>query len=1090
MLNITAQFYVRKNYKIKCSEKHQHDDNQIATKTFCLKADYAESTGTHNTQNANLIHTLYTEKIPAQEDDNRCRTTIYGYPIVIFHQTDENSTPEFIGKYNFNYDKNSLEVFGFTDSYDVESWEFLNNTSDDCNFLSPLSDNWSENFEARYPEDYTDISRFRITHDWVVSTRQDTATGETLSESYTDIDGNIHTVDNAEYRLAKFKTEFENYFDLHYSLIYYVYTFIALMVDQRAKNLFLTYWGNTGKFYPYFYDNDTSFGINNEGLLVFDYYLEDTDTLDGENVYNGQNSVLWTNFRQSFADEIKETYQDLRNNKKITIDKFINYFIINGSDKWSASIYNEDSEFKYISMLKSDNNASNLYQVRGTGEEHFKYFIENRLNYCDSKWYASDYANNIISLRIYTPSTWTGVEPNANITITPFSNMYAGVRYKANGVLQQIRATKNTPVTFTAPTDEDFIDTETAVYGASEISSLGDLAPLYCGTIDVSKANKLVELKIGDGTEGYSNSNLKTLSVGTNKLLKKIDVRNCPNLVDSLGLSECPNIEEIYATGSGITGIELSNTGCLKIIQLPSTLTNLTLKNQLYIEQLTLEGYESIKTLCIENCPTVDTINLLNNCTNLERVRLTNVNWSFDDTTFLYELRDKNLHGIDENNINTDNAWIDGTCHITSLTGNEVSELNSLYPYLKITYDNLTTQLIFMSEDGTTELTRQTINNGGDGTDPVSAGTITVPTKDSTAQYSYTFAGWSLTSGGSIVVTALKNVVADRYVYAAFNSIVRTYTVYFYNDSTLLQTSKNIAYGSSASYTGDTPVKTGTNIISEDWEFIGWNPSPTNIIGETKCYALYKYIGYVYTELVERTLSGEYTNDTITEVGSYAFYGCTNLTSVVFKNVETVGSDSFQGCTSLSNISMQKATNIGGSAFYGCTNLAIDSLPENLTTIGQYAFYNCTNLALTSLPKGVTVIEAHAFQFCKNLTLTLLPNGITSIGSNAFRGCTNLALTSLPDGVATIDESAFEGCTNLALTSLPESIISISGYVFYNCTNLTTITFKGTPTSIDSSAFSRCANLTTINVPWAEGAVANAPWGATNATINYNYTGE
>jgi hypothetical protein len=39
-------------------------------------------------------------------------------------------------------------------------------------------------------------------------------------------------------------------------------------------------------------------------------------------------------------------------------------------------------------------------------------------------------------------------------------------------------------------------------------------------------------------------------------------------------------------------------------------------------------------------------------------------------------------------------------------------------------------------------------------------------------------------------------------------------------------------------------------------------------------------------------------------------------------------------------------------------------------------------------------------------------------------------------------------------------------------------------------AFSGCANITTINVPWAEGAVENAPWGATNATINYNYTGE
>ena len=94
----SSQWYVRKNYKLKCDNAHQHDENQIPTRVFCVKADYAESTSTHNTQNANLAHTLYSEKTPAQEADNRCRSTIYGYPIVIFHQETESSEPEFIGK--------------------------------------------------------------------------------------------------------------------------------------------------------------------------------------------------------------------------------------------------------------------------------------------------------------------------------------------------------------------------------------------------------------------------------------------------------------------------------------------------------------------------------------------------------------------------------------------------------------------------------------------------------------------------------------------------------------------------------------------------------------------------------------------------------------------------------------------------------------------------------------------------------------------------------------------------------------------------------------------------------------------------------
>lgn len=94
----SSQWYIRKNYKNKTDESHLIDIGQMPTRVICVKADYAEATGTHNTQNANLVATLYDEKTPAQLIDERCRTTIYGYPIVIFHQSYEGATPEFIGK--------------------------------------------------------------------------------------------------------------------------------------------------------------------------------------------------------------------------------------------------------------------------------------------------------------------------------------------------------------------------------------------------------------------------------------------------------------------------------------------------------------------------------------------------------------------------------------------------------------------------------------------------------------------------------------------------------------------------------------------------------------------------------------------------------------------------------------------------------------------------------------------------------------------------------------------------------------------------------------------------------------------------------
>lgn len=145
------------------------------------------------------------------------------------------------------------------------------------------------------------------------------------------------------------------------------------------------------------------------------------------------------------------------------------------------------------------------------------------------------------------------------------------------------------------------------------------------------------------------------------------------------------------------------------------------------------------------------------------------------------------------------------------------------------------------------------------------------------------------------------------------------------------------------------------------------------------------------------------------------------------------------------------------------TSLIIKS---NTNNIGDYAFYGYTALTMVELPAALTTLGMHAFDSCINLALIKLPEGLTGINMYAFAGCTNLNITELPAGVNFIGDFAFSRCSKLK-----------------------TITFKGTPTStISSMAFGNCNNLTDIYVPWAEGAVANAPWSATNATIHYNYT--
>lgn len=106
-------------------------------------------------------------------------------------------------------------------------------------------------------------------------------------------------------------------------------------------------------------------------------------------------------------------------------------------------------------------------------------------------------------------------------------------------------------------------------------------------------------------------------------------------------------------------------------------------------------------------------------------------------------------------------------------------------------------------------------------------------------------------------------------------------------------------------------------------------------------------------------------------------------------------------------------TKIGDYAFYNCTNLTSIELPSGVTEIGDYAFYNCTNLSSLTLPSGVKEIGFSAFQGCKSLTSVTIPSGVKYISSFTFYGCESLRFINLPSDLKYIGEEAFEGCTGL-----------------------------------------------------------------------------
>lgn len=138
----------------------------------------------------------------------------------------------------------------------------------------------------------------------------------------------------------------------------------------------------------------------------------------------------------------------------------------------------------------------------------------------------------------------------------------------------------------------------------------------------------------------------------------------------------------------------------------------------------------------------------------------------------------------------------------------------------------------FMSYDGMVKYGKKPVAVGDDCADPIARGIFDTPTRESDPQYNYTFYGWATTPGGAADSNWNKAITENKTVYANFASSVRYYAVRFYNENTLLQT-VNVRYEEDATYTGETPTKSG-------YTFIGWNPEPKNITENIDCYAQFE----------------------------------------------------------------------------------------------------------------------------------------------------------------------------------------------------------------------------------------------------------
>ena len=285
--------YPIKNYKVSLKKGLKYSNSNETAAGFpitvgglegsviCLKADYASSEQANNVCLVDYYESLCPYKTPAQEVEERTRIAVRGFPCVVFWRNTTDNTITFIGKYNFNDDKSNENVFGFNrETYpNCECVEFRNNVnplvkfqSDDYEQMITNEDGelvkaWTDAFEFRFPDvkpAYSDYSQFKRMTDWVYSTYIGNVTNAALGASvnynhWSTNEPTIFTHDTEDYRLSKFKAEFNNYFIKDAMTFFYLFTEVFLLVDNRAKNMFLTTFDGT-HWFPIPYDMDTAIG--------------------------------------------------------------------------------------------------------------------------------------------------------------------------------------------------------------------------------------------------------------------------------------------------------------------------------------------------------------------------------------------------------------------------------------------------------------------------------------------------------------------------------------------------------------------------------------------------------------------------------------------------------------------------------------------------------------------------------------------------------------------------------------------------------------------------------------------------------------
>lgn len=591
----------------------------------------------------------------------------------------------------------------------------------------------------------------------------------------------------------------------------------------------------------------TADGNNNTGKLTIPFGAEGMDTISGGDVFNGKMNVYWQ-FVYGLYPARRLMWQNREAVGTWNADAYLN-FATGWQNYVPERAYNQDYWYKYLRPYEQNNDTTYISMLEGGKKVHQREaFVRNNLTYMASQYTGTYCTSDSITVRAYTPGvsddmtpeeaaiinrTIAAVPPNPVVQVMLYNKGYIVVEVAS--VMKRVKAEKGVYYTIDfSESSSAMNDTVVNIHGAGNVRAIGDMSSLYIKFCNFAKAARLRSLQIGSSVEGYTNLGLESVGFESNPMLEELYVQNCPNSATTLDLSGCQSLKILDIRGSGFTGVSFATGGLIEEAHLGSP-ASLNMRNLYYLtdNKLSLESYSNLTTLRFEDVPGVDSLNIVNQATKLSTARILGLDWTLSETAVLNRML--TLRGLDEADHATDVSILTGDAYISGAIRNkELENYSAAWNNLNVTYNpnNLIEQYLatYVNYDGTVLYTVY-VDRGQLPPDPVALGLIDTPVQPSTAQYTFTYTGFS------DITTVM---LSPRTITAQYDSNVRSYTVNWYSRAGLLLASTTASYGDEVVYPNGLPTNTSEEDSFIYNVFTGWDKSTGFITGDIDVYAVWE----------------------------------------------------------------------------------------------------------------------------------------------------------------------------------------------------------------------------------------------------------